>query len=139
MTIKEVASALREGSAIAKMFNEIKDGKVHNLQVIRAKFIKAGVKKPIQLAWRLCRILRANRTGYMVELSKRSWTIQLVPFVAKGAVAKTKPVVKSATKKVVKPVAKKPVVKTKTAMHIVRASNKQEKATPVLAGGLEEE
>lgn len=95
-----ITEILRDGSAILKMYNEIKDGKVHKLSVFRAKFNKAGISKPIGMAMRLCRILRKNQTGKMVELSKRSDTIQLVPFRAAGTKSAVKPVTAVAKKKV---------------------------------------
>lgn len=107
--------SLREGSVIAKMYNELKDGKVHNFQTFIAKYKKAGVKKPRVTLFRLCRVMRqangGKGTGYQIDSSKRTNSIQMVQTAkaeaARAAIKKAlagKAVSKPVTKKVTKSV-----------------------------------
>src|ERR1700761_356358 len=84
------ATLLREGSTIAKLYVELKDRKVHKYSVLRNKFNKAGVKRVMPMVFRLCRIIRAN-TNLMIAVSKRTDSIQLVPFVAAESKSTRKP------------------------------------------------
>jgi hypothetical protein len=120
--------AVREGSIVSKMFNDLKDGKVKKFDAFRAKYIKLGIKRPRQMVFRLDRILRMH-TNLQINNSKKTNSIQIVKrdnaVAARAAVAKlgwapatwdaakvsTKKAVKKHTTKVSKPVSKKATVK----------------------------
>jgi len=144
MSTSKIAVPFREGSTIQQMYNELKDGKVHKYSTFRNKYVKKGVKKPRYMIFRLCRLLRSYKTGFQINSSKRTDTIQLVhqskaaaaraaiqkmvdakgvhpePFIpVKGATTKKKTVAKKTVKKVVakkKPAAKPVAVKSKKAV-----------------------